>query len=229
VELIEAIQARHSVRSYLDKAIEPEKAAVLQQAIDEYNEQSGLSIQLCLDDPLAFGGFMARFGNFQNTKNYIALVGPATEGFEEKCGYYGQKVVLLAQTLGLNTCWVGMSYSKKKNIITVEDDDKLNLVIALGYGENQGKASSSKPMSALCRNDGEGSLPSWFIAAMEAAMLAPTAINHQKFLMTLQGNKVKAEALRGSYARVDLGIVKCNFEIGAEAAGATVGSDWFWA
>ncbi len=64
---------------------------------------------------------------------------------------------------------------------------------------------------------------------MEAALLAPTTMNRQKFLITLQGNKVKAEALRGAYATVDLGIVKYNFEVGAEAAGAHLGSDWHWA
>jgi len=55
---------------------------------------------------------------------------------------------------------------------------------------------------------------------MEAALMAPTAMNQQKFKFTLQeGNKVKAEAtfsLTGkSYLYYDLGIVKCHFEIGA--------------
>ena len=229
MDLIEAVRARHSVRRYLDKAIETEKAEALQHAVDEFNEQSGLSMQLCLDDPRAFSNFLARYGSFRNVKNYLALVGPKSREFEEKCGYYGQKIVLLAQILGLNTCWVGLSYSKKKNVIVIKENEKLYLVVSLGYGETQGKTSSSKAMDSLCKNVDEGPLPDWFVAAMEAAMLAPTAINHQKFLMTLQGNRVKAEALRGSYAIVDLGIVKCNFEIGADAAGAVLGSDWSWA
>ena len=229
MDLIEAIEARHSVRNYLDKAIEPKKAETLQRAVDEFNEQCGLSIQLCLDDPEAFGNLLARYGNFKNVRNYFALVGPNSGEFEEKCGYYGQKLVLIAQTLGLNTCWVGMSYSKKKNVIVVKENQKLHLVISLGYGKDQGRASGSKPMSALCKNDSADPLPEWFTAAMQAAMLAPTAINHQKFLISLQqDNRVKAQALRGSYSIVDLGIVKCNFEIGAEAAGAVLGKDWFW-
>ncbi|MDR2036098.1 MAG: nitroreductase [Coriobacteriales bacterium] len=229
MEMIDAVRARHAVRNYQNKAIEPEKAEALQRAVEEYNAQFGLSIQLCLDDPQAFSNFLARYGNFKNVSNYFALVGPSSEGASlEKCGYCGQKLVLLAQTLGLNTCWVGLSYDKKKNAVKVKQGEKLHLVIALGYGETQGKASGSKPMSKLCRNANNEEFPAWFVAAMQASLLAPTALNHQKFLITLHKKRVEAQSLPGSYSRVDLGIVKCCFEIGAAAAGAQQGTDWDW-
>lgn len=229
MNVYEAAKARHSVRSYLDKSLEPEKVETLKQAVLKCNEQSGLNIQLCLDDPAAFDSFLARYGSFKNVKNYLALVGPKSESAEEACGYYGQRLVLLAQMLGLNTCWVGGTYSKKKSAVRLGANEKLYLVISLGYGETQGKARKSKPLNVLCKSDIPGELPAWFAAAMETALLAPTAMNHQKFLLTLAGNTVRAEALRGSYAKVDLGIVKYNFEIGAEAAGAHQGQDWQWA
>ncbi len=224
-----AVRERHSVRSYLERAIEPEKVEALQSAIAECNERSGLRIQLCLDDPAAFDSFLARYGSFKNVRNYIALVGPKGEGVEEACGYFGQKLVLLAQMMGLNSCWVGGTYNKKKNAVSLKEGEKLHLIISLGYGENQGKARKSKSVGELCKNESEGAFPDWFTQAMEAALLAPTAINHQKFLMTLMGKKVKAEALRGSFSIVDLGIVKYNFEVGAAAAGARLGEDWQWA
>ena len=50
---------------------------------------------------------------------------------------------------------------------------------------------------------------------VEAALLAPTAVNQQKFYLTLDGNKVKAKAGLGPCAKMDLGIVKYHFELGA--------------
>ena len=60
-------------------------------------------------------------------------------------------------------------------------------------------------------------MPDWFRAGVEAAMTAPTAINQQKFMLTLMrdGATVKAAAGLGPYAKMDLGIVKYHFEIGA--------------
>ena len=52
-------------------------------------------------------------------------------------------------------------------------------------------------------------------AGMEAAMLAPTAVNQQKFLITLQDGRAAASSLGGFYADIDLGIVRYHFEIGS--------------
>lgn len=59
MELLQAMRERHSVRSYLDKSIESEKADALQMLIDECNEDGNLHIQLVLNEPKAFDGFMA--------------------------------------------------------------------------------------------------------------------------------------------------------------------------
>ena len=230
MELIEAVKTRHSVRDYLDKTIEAEAAEKLIRAAEECNRQSGLNIRLCLNQSRAFDTILALYGNLKSASNYFVLAAaPKTENAEELCGYYGQKLVLLAQQLGLNTCWVGGSYSKRKTRADIGAGEKLHLIIALGYGKTQGKERKTKPLSELYRFKGEGEPPAWFLAAMAAAALAPTAINQQKFLFTLNGETVSADAFPGSYAKVDLGIVKYNFEVGAEAAGAISGTDWRWA
>lgn len=79
-----------------------------------------------------------RYGKFSGVRNYIAVVGPKGPGLEEACGYYGEKVVLKAQQLGLNTCWVALTYRKVKTAFTVAPGEKLCLVIAIGYGKRQG-------------------------------------------------------------------------------------------
>lgn len=209
--LQEAMQARHSVRRFTDRKIDEITKAELNRAIDMCNAQSGLHIQLICDEPQAFNGKMAHYGNFKNCRNYIAIAGKP--GNDEAVGYYGEKVVLIAQTLGLNTCWVALTYSKSKVPCKLEHGEKLLIVIALGYGETQGVQHKSKPMEELCRV--EGTMPEWFKAGMDAAISAPTAVNQQKFFFTLKNGGVNAKAGIGFYAKLDLGIVKYHFELGA--------------
>jgi len=209
--IMEAIEARHAVRAYTDRKIDGEIETALRQAIEDANRESGLHIQLICDEPKAFDGMMAHYGNFKNCCNYLAIAGKP--GSDEAVGYYGEKVVLTAQALELNSCWVAMSYSKGKVPCELSSGEKLQIVIALGYGETQGIPHKSKPIEALCKTD--GSMPAWFKAGMEAALLAPTAMNQQKFCFTLKDSIVSAKAGLGFYAKMDLGIVKYHFELGA--------------
>lgn len=215
MELNQAIIERHSVRQYTDKKIETKIVAALQAEIDACNAKGGLHMQLVTNEPKAFSSFMAHYGKFKGVQNYIAMIGQKSDDLDERLGYYGEQLVLLAQTLGLNTCWVAATFGKgaaKKNC-AVGEGEKLVCVIALGYGAVQGVPHKSKPMEALYK--AEGNLPDWFKAGMEAVRLAPTAVNQQKFLFTLSGNTVKAESAGGPYSKVDLGIVKYHFEVGA--------------
>ena len=213
MNVMEAMTARHSVRQYEDKAIEPEKLAALEQEITACNQEGGLHIQLVKDEPRAFDGFMAHYGKFSGVRNYIALIGPKSADLDEKCGYYGERLVLLAQMLGLNTCWVAMTYSKIRTAFTVNAGEKLCVVIALGYGKTQGVAHKSKTFEEVAQVSGE--VPAWFRSGVEAALLAPTAMNQQKFQLTLNGDQLTAKAGTAFYSKVDLGIVKYHFELGA--------------
>ncbi len=214
MDLLEAMRSRHSVRAYEIKPIPEEVLSCLQQEVDLCNQEGNLHIQLAADEPQAFDCAIARYGNFSHVRNYFALAGPAGSNLEERAGYYGERLVLLAQTLGLNTCWVGLTFSKKKAHIQIEPGEKLALVIAFGYGKNQGVPHKDKPMEKCYQVQGD--LPEWFRRGMECAMLAPTAINQQKFCFSLERpNTVRADALRGPFSKVDLGIVKYHFELGA--------------
>ena len=220
MNILEAVEKRHSVRSYTDKKIDKETIEKLQEIIDECNIEGDLNIQLCIDEPQAFGGFMASYGKFENVKNYIAIIAKKGDNFEEKCGYFGEKVVLRATQLGLNTCWVAATYSKGKVNYKLNKGEKLCCVIALGYGKTNGVSRKTKPIDQLCKINGE--MPEWFEKGMKSAQLAPTAMNQQKFLFELDGNVVKLKPLLGFYTKLDLGIVKYHFEIGAGTEG------WRW-
>lgn len=212
--IMEAITNRHSVRSYQDKAIPADIVAALAKEIAACNAEGGLHIQLVTNEKDAFAGFMAHYGKFSGVQNYIALIGKKSADLDEKLGYYGERIALAAQRLGLNTCWVAMTMRKgivRKNC-TIASGEKLVCVLSLGYGTTQGAAHTSKAMEALCD---AGQKPVWFVQGMEAVLLAPTAMNQQKFLFSLKGNQVSAKSTGGFYSKVDLGIVKYHFEIGA--------------
>ncbi len=213
MDLQQAMQARHSVRSYTEQPIEGKQAEDLRAFVAQCNEESGLHLQLVLNEPKAFDSFMAHYGKFSGVGNYLVLAGKKGPGLEEACGYYGEKAALYAQTLGLNTCWVALTYSRGKAVFALAPGEKLCLVIALGYGTTQGLPHKSKPREAVMRC--ETTPPDWFIRGVEAALLAPTAMNQQKFIFALRGTAVEAKAGTGFYTKVDLGIAKYHFELGA--------------
>ena len=212
--LQEAIVARHSVRQYIDKPIE---ASVIERLNDEIalcNQEGGLHIQLVLDEPKAFTGGMVKYGRFVGVRNYLAMVAP--KGADEKVGYYGERIVLLAQMLGLNSCWVGMSVGKQPDRYTIAAGEKLHCVVALGYGATQGVQHPMRPMENFIKIN--GTMPEWFRRGMEAAILAPTAVHQQKFEFELVDDHTVAARARFSmvgWAKLDLGIVKYNFEVAA--------------
>ena len=213
--LQEAIRARHSVRQYLEKPIEEEKLKQLQSLIDECNQKGKLHIQLVTNEPKAFASGMAKYGKFSGISNYIAMI--CKKGEETTLGYYGELVVLTAQTLGLNTCWVGLSFSNQRDQYQMEPSEHLVCVVSLGYGANQGVQHPQKKTAAdIIKTQGTAS--DWFMRGAEAALLAPTAVNQQKFEFILhENNMVEAKAKFSfiGYASIDLGIAKCHFEIGA--------------
>lgn len=210
----EAIQSRHSVRSYTAKPVEQEKIEVLQQLSDKWNNELGLHIQIVVGDPTAFDSRLARYGKFSGVTNYIAMIGPKGSDTDEKIGYAGEHIVLEAQRMGLNTCWVGLTFKKNPRVLQIGPGENVRCVITFGYGETQGVAHKVKSVEQVSRVD--GSMPDWFRRGVEAALLAPTALNQQKFTFTLKGdNVVEAKAGWGFFTHVDLGIVECHFEIGA--------------
>ena len=217
--LQEAITARHSVRKYIDKEIPVDIVTVLQDKIAEYNKVGNLNIQLVLNETRAFTGMLS-YGSFSGVWNYFVMVGKKGADLDERVGYYGEQLVLLAQTLGLNTCWVGLSYRKVPEAYNVGKDEKLACMIALGYGETQGVSHKIKTIEQV--SNASDLTPAWFKRGVEAALLAPTAVNQQKFSFEYVGmsnNRHLVRAKKGfsmiGYTQMDLGIAKYHFEIGA--------------
>ena len=216
----EAIEARNSVRAYKDQPLSEETVNVLEDEIVTLNNEGQLHIQLICNEPKAFQGTMAKYGKFRNANNYLVMAGKKADDLDERIGYYGEHLVLLAQTLGLNTCWVGLSYSKVPGTYELGKDEKIACYIAIGYGETQGVSHKIKTVEQV--SNASDITPSWFKRGVEAALLAPTAVNQQKFSFEYVGisnNRHQVRAKKGfsmiGYTQMDMGIAKCHFEIGA--------------
>lgn len=223
----EAIEARHSVRAYKDLPLSEEIVKLLEDELVNLNNEGQLHIQLICNEPKAFQGTMAKYGKFRNANNYLVMAGKKAEDLDERIGYYGEHLVLLAQTLGLNTCWVGLSYSKVPGTYVLEEGEKIACYIAIGYGETQGSGHKIKTVEQV--SNASDITPSWFKKGVEAALLAPTAVNQQKFSFEYVGmnnNRHQVRASKGfsmiGYTQMDLGIAKYHFELGA----GTDNFDW---
>lgn len=218
--ILEAIEARHSVRAYKEQPLTEDVVRVLEEKIECFNQEGKLHIQLVTNEPKAFKGTLAKYGKFKNVSNYLVMAGKKSDDLDERVGYYGEHLVLLAQMLGLNTCWVGLSYSKVPSTFVLANDEKIACYIALGYGETQGASHKVKTIEQV--SNVSDITPSWFKRGVQAALYAPTAINQQKFYfeyVRVENNQHKVLAKKGfslvGYTHMDLGIAKCHFEIGA--------------
>lgn len=227
---VETIRERHSVREYDGKPLAQAEFDALGAVVEECARESGLDIQLVGDNPEVFN-VIARFGLIRGCRTHVAFVvddaklgGTTKAAVDEVIGYWGQEIVLAAQDMGLNTCWCALC-SRKKSRAVVAPGKKVRLVIAVGHGKTQGFPRKTKSIGALSSVEC-AKAPAWFAAAMEAAQLAPTAMNNQNFKITLlsDGKTVRIEAPQSGLNVIDEGIVRRNFEIAASEAGA----DWRW-
>ncbi len=222
----EAIRQRHSVRQYTDEPICADMRAALNEEIARCNAQGDLHMALVCDEPEAFAGGLAHYGSFRGVTDYLIIAGKPAADLDERAGYFGEKVVLLAQQLGLNTCWVALTFKKRLVKKAIAPGEKLAIVVAIGHGATQGAPHKSKTAEAVSRC--ASAAPEWFARGVEFALLAPTAMHQQKFRFELlEGNdagkpRVKATTARGAYANIDLGIAKLHFEVGA----GTDTSEW---
>jgi len=211
MDILESMKRRHSVRQYKDIPIKEEHVSVLNEEIERINTEADLHFQLITNEPRAFSGFMAHYGRFSGVSNYIAIVGKKRKGLDTVCGYYGERLVMMAHEMGLHTCWVALTYKRVPGVIKVDRGEKLLAVISIGHGKNRGLPRRSKSPEEVSNVSAD--TPEWFKLGVEAALSAPTAVNQQKFYLEYKDGTVKLRALKGPCAEMDLGIVAYHFEM----------------
>ncbi len=220
---IKAIEKRISVRSYKDEILDATEASVVQMAIDECNKDSDLNISLILDANEAFRSFRKTYGLFKGVRSIIVLKGKKDDkNLFEKAGYYGEKLVLMATTINLGTCFVAGTYNKKSKIFNLNNDEELVCLITIGKPSEKIPFMNKLITKAMHRKSKEAKdfyesniiVPGWFISSIEAVKRAPSAINSQKVRFRYSDNEVKVFVpLTAATDMIDLGIAKLHFEV----------------
>ncbi len=209
----EAISERHTVRQYTDRKLSPETAELLNARAEENNRSHGLKLTLVTESSDGLSGIAKMFAS-KGVNNYIVLAGRDTPELDENLGYCGADIILYAQTLGLNTWWIGGMYNTKAVERLFNDSNiRINGIIAIGYGRNNGTPHKSKTAAEISSYD--GTPPEWFSNGVDALLCAPTALNRQAFTVRGNGRRVSMEYHGGHFAKTDLGIGKYHFEAGA--------------
>lgn len=220
--LLEAIDIRKSRRTYLPTAMSENQIAHLQNLIEQYNSESGLHIQLLTDATHAFDGFKKSYGMLKGVQSCLALIGNKADKYlEEKCGYYGELLVLEATSMGLGTCWVGGTYDKKSNAFALKEDEILACVIPIGNVPEETSREKfihklavrkTKNIEELYTSDTLA--PDWLIAGMQAVRKAPSAVNRQPVMFNYINGDVSASvSTKYAFAMIDFGIAKAHFVI----------------
>lgn len=243
-----AVKKRSSRRQYYEKIIEKRKLKHLEEFIAELNEEfSSINIRLirkAVDD--VFTGIVGNYGKISGAPAYIAFIGQKDgEHVEEKIGYAGESVILEATSMGLGTCWISGSFNSKEvhSDIELKEGEKIFAISPLGYPEDKPTLSerilkavvSSKkrlPLEELVLNEVDPDWPNWIKNALEAARLAPSAMNRQPWRFKVEDDAITV-LLKGKNVdpkkskRMDCGIAMLHLEIGAAKEGKSGKWEYF--
>ncbi|MFZ5943123.1 MAG: nitroreductase family protein [Bacillota bacterium] len=236
----EAIAKRRSRRQFFGQSLTREHLYHLKEFITEINSTSqGYRAALVLDSPEdVFKGGIGSYGKIKDAPAYIAFVGDMTNpNVQELTGYFGEAVILEATALGLATCWVGGFFKPgvvSKEIV-IAGDEKVLAVTPVGYARKEytfeekimsGFAVSHKrkELQNLVSGDEPSGWSLWIKKGLEAARLAPSAVNRQpwRFHVENSGVRLYLDKPQDTYKiskRLDCGIAMLHFEIGALHAG----------
>ena len=226
ISLQEAIFQRTSRRNYLPAPIESAKKSALVSAIEQCNRESGLSMQFVENGGDAFNGLAKSYGMFSGVRSLIVMKGDKKDvNMEEKIGFMGEHIVLEATRLHLGTCWVGASFDKNNPIFDIGEDEKMVCVVPVGNVQpdktvrekfiRRMSHGKTKPQEHFYIADAV--LPDWFLKAIAAVQVAPSAVNRQKYKFIFANGAVEAVSNDTSqFAMIDLGIAKAHFVIAAD-------------
>lgn len=232
----EAIQSRHSSRSYVARPLGEDTVKHLSAFAGELNSSvSGARVVLVNHDPDdIFKGIIGSYGKIKNPPAYVAFIGDIQDpNVNEKIGYLGEAFILEATSMGLATCWVGGFFKPEavKRQIEMTAGEKAFAVSPVGWAiaayDDEGEpkltpavSHKRKSLEKLYRGLPENLWPDWVKSALEAARLAPSAVNRQpwRFLVEEGAITISVDGLyfsMGISKRLDCGIAMLHLEVGA--------------
>ncbi len=229
-----AIPFRHSVRKYSGQAVASEILDRLEAVVNGFRPFPCARAVMVRDPPEdVFKGLFGSYVKVVDAPHYIAFIGDSRDPHVQECvGYIGEGIVLEATALGLNTCWVA-GFVKRDVVqqhISVEEQETILSVTPVGYSlrtnervEYWRNVQNIKHKRRELRElvtTGVDQFDPWITSALEAARLAPSAVNRQPWRFSVTSDSIKISHIRvitdfGVSLRLDCGIAMLHAELGA--------------
>jgi nitroreductase len=232
----EAIFTRRSRRKYKNATLPQNKLAHLASVCESFRPfPEARAVLVREPSEQVYRGFIGSYGKIEGAPGYIAFIGNTdSPKAQEAVGYTGQGIILEATAMELGTCWVGgffrpeavesqISITKYERVLAVtpygfpEDSFSFQEKLMIGFG----RLHNRKPLSALVT---ETPKQEWMKTSLEAARLAPSAVNRQPWRFSFGDNSISVflDKNRDTYKiarRLDCGIAMLHLELGARHAG----------
>jgi len=245
-----AAVARHSARTFEDA---PHLSLLehLERFTASLPGKETARVVIVRDLPASvFTGVIGNYGKVVGASSGLMVIGQEeSPTFQEAAGYLGEAAILEAQANGLDSCWVGGFFDRSatERLVEMAPGERVLAVSPLGYAQARPRAGERmlkrfvgahkrRPIQEIAPGFDDETWPAWAAEGVRLARVAPSAVNRQPWLFTLE-TQVSATASyagptgavrisvteRGHFGsvsrRLDCGIAMLHFEVGAHLMG----------
>jgi nitroreductase len=229
------ISGRRSRRDYRQEPLPVEMKYTLKKTCRDFRPFEGIRAELLTENVSHIFNFIAAsYGTIRGVQSLFAFIGDIKNPqVHAQLGFTGQGLVLEATALGLGTCWVTGTFrmSKLRQLIPLEENERIMAVSPLGFATlhiplrerimgGMINHAKRKPLRSLISGIKKKEWPDWMENALEAARLAPSAMNRQPWRFHVEKDSItfyhqKGLLDRHTSSRLDCGIAMLNMEVAA--------------
>lgn len=235
----QALLKRHSRRAYDGVAASPETLDALARVCRGFLPFADARVVLVRTPTVdIFTGAVGSYGKVVGSPHILALIADETSPASAlHLGYTGEAAVLEATAQGLDTCWVAGFFDRSvaAQLLDLAPGERIAAVSPVGHAVVK-RSSTEHTMSALARSKQRKPLraiakgadldwPQWALGAVEAARVAPSAMNRQPWRFRLENGSLVLSMDSNRQIPVvrrelDCGIAMLHAELAARAHGA---------
>ncbi|MBM4432975.1 MAG: nitroreductase [Chloroflexi bacterium] len=185
-----------------------------------------------------FKGVVGAFGKVKDAPAFIAFIGNMeSPRVQEEVGYTGEGIILEATALGLDTCWVAGFFrpDSAAALVDTAESERVLAVTPIGYASKNesleekvltrfGRNHRRKLLASLISGLPEKHWPEWVKVSLEAARLAPSAVNRQPWGFHVEPDSITVFVRTSGpdfnvSKRLDCGIAMLHIEVAAMTCG----------
>jgi hypothetical protein len=245
----ELIKMRKSCRTYDGRPIENSTLQKLDDYVSIISKEANIRVRFTLVNDNETNGKpekkLGTYGFISGTRSFIVGILDKEEKDTLEFGYLFEKIILFATDLGLQTCWLGGTFSKNdfQHNVNLLANEFIPIVSPVGYKKEKPRflesalrtivgADRRKPWNELFFEENNktpltGNSAGSYRVPLEMVRLGPSASNKQPWRIIKDQNAFHFFLCRTNGYRVtyydlqknDIGIAKCHFELSVSELG----------